>query len=137
MPASVRRHSGDEDVRRPVGGERSGEREDCGERAGAQSGQPLVFAEPVLAGQCPGAEIGGTGDVDLAPRQAAILRAREPDVAAERGVARPIAAEVIPGDPDYAARVDSDRGLERVGADARRGDSFPALTTAVIRVTDR
>ena len=92
VPAAVSLDPGDEYVGWAVGGEWRRQREDRGEPAVTDRGESLVLAHLVLAGERSGPEIGGTDDVRLLPRRAAISRVGEPDVAAERAVAGPVVA---------------------------------------------
>src|SRR4029450_3776635 len=84
-----------------------------GGEAFAQSGQPLVFAEPVLGGSPPRSNVGGAGEGGLPPRRATVVGVGKPDVGAGHAVAGPVVADVVPDDADRAVLVDGDDRLPR------------------------
>src|SRR5262249_12128787 len=116
---------GEEDVGRPVFGQRRRHGEDGGEAAASQGGQTLVFAYVVVGGLRRGAQVGGAGDMGLPPGGAAVAGVGEPHIGGQGGVAWPVVAQVVPGHPDCAVRVDRDRGLECERAHPRQRGAAP------------
>src|SRR3954453_8582718 len=91
LASPARGDVGEEDVRCSVLRLRARQAED-GTEAGLQSCQSLVLPESVLRGGGRGAEVCGSGDVDLPPGRAAVLGAGEPQVSCGRCVAGSVVA---------------------------------------------
>jgi hypothetical protein len=103
----------EEDVGGTVQCQRCRRGEDGREAASADRCQALILAELVsVAGGGQAPDVKRPGQVGLPPGAAPIAGVGEPGVGGQGGIAGPVVAKVVPGDPDRAVRIDGDRGVE-------------------------